>query len=46
VKEEYEQEDLGADDRAVFKEAIGRYGVRLWTRGIRLAIGASVEGGP
>jgi hypothetical protein len=29
VKEEYEQEDLDIDDRTVFKEVTGRYGVRL-----------------
>jgi hypothetical protein len=29
VKEEYEQEDLDVDDRALFKKIIGRYGVRL-----------------
>jgi hypothetical protein len=46
VKEENEQEDQDVGDRAVFKEIIGRYGVRLWTRGIRLTIGTSVESGP
>jgi hypothetical protein len=45
VKEAYEQEDLGVDDRAVFKEAVGRYGVRLWNRDIRLTLGTSVEVG-
>jgi hypothetical protein len=29
VKEEYEQEDTDVDDRVVFKEIIGRCGVRL-----------------
>ena len=29
MKEEYKQEDLDVDDRTVFKEIIGRYGVRL-----------------
>jgi hypothetical protein len=29
VKEEYEQEDLGIVGRAVYKEIIRRYGVRL-----------------
>lgn len=29
MKEEYEEEDLDVDDRAVFQEITGRYGVRL-----------------
>jgi len=29
VKKEYEQEDLDVDDKTVFKEVTGRYGVRL-----------------